>query len=398
MLKSEKKAINRTRMRYMLITSSLFLVILILAIFSIDSYYKERRKIGGYIEINQKVPELVKNDFNDDDITGFSTQEKMFIVTFDDEKNYRVWWNGGDYLEFINENYNKIYNKTTFIDEFLIGTVKVNNTVYYCGFDQSGTLASDIDDLNKYITIMSVVYVSIVTILYFTSYIMLKPLKQNLKMQNEFISNASHNLKTPIAVIKANTELLKEKGDDSKELQLINRETQYMNLLIEDLLILDKISSNKIVSELYDVNLSKIVNSIALSFDAIAYEKEIDFSYDIKDNVIYKINVKDFKTLLNQLVSNAFKYVENEKIIKIKLYLEKGKPVLEVYNTGCRINEKDKNNMFQRFYRDKSAYDNSSIKGSGLGLAIVKAIADRYKYTIKVDVNTGKDILFKILL
>lgn len=397
MLKSEKKAIRNTRLRYMLITSFIFLIILCMAIIYINFYYTERRKLGGYIETNQKVPELVKNNFNDDNLTGFPTQEKMFILTFIDEDNYVIHWGDENYHDFIVENSKKIYKKPTFINEFLISTVTVDNVSYYCGFDQSTTLITDQEAINKYIVITAAVYVGIVITLYFTSFIMLKPMKENIKMQNDFIANASHNLKTPISIIKSNAELIKEKGNNSEEIKIINQETNYMNLLIEDLLMLDNLSNNTKIA-LGEENISHLIEILLMSFDAVAYEKNINFSYEIKKDIIYKINKKDFKTLVNQLVNNAFKYVENERIVRVRLYKENKKIILDVYNTGCKVEQKDKDKMFQRFYRDKSTLSQENVKGSGIGLSIVKAIVDKYKYELKVDLITNKEFDVKIYL
>ena len=397
MLKSEKKAIRNTRIRYMLITSFIFVLILATAIIYINFYYSERRKLGGTIEINQKVPELVRNDFNDENVAGLPTQEKMFILTFEDEEHYSIKWGEEKYRDFIEKNYIEIYKKPTFIDNFLIGKLSINDVDYYCGFDQETTLITDQEAINKYIIITSFVYVGIVITLYFTSFIMLKPMKENIKMQNNFIANASHNLKTPIAIIKSNAELIKEKNNDCKEINIINQETTYMNLLIEDLLMLDDISNNKNI-ELAQENISNIVENLLLTFDTVAYERNINFSYEIEKNIIYKINKKDFKTLINQLVNNAFKYVENERIVKVKLYKEGKKIILDVFNTGCRIEQKDKEKVFQRFYRDKSVISQDNIKGSGIGLSIVKAIVDHYKYELKVDLITNKEFDVKIFL
>lgn len=397
MLKSEKKAIRNTRLRYMLITSFIFLIILCMAIIYINFYYTERRKLGGYIETNQKVPELVKNNFNDDNLTGFPTQEKMFILTFIDEDNYVIHWGDENYHDFIVENSKKIYKKPTFINEFLISIVTVDNVSYYCGFDQSTTLITDQEAINKYIVITAAVYVGIVITLYFTSFIMLKPMKENIKMQNDFIANASHNLKTPISIIKSNAELIKEKGNNSEEIKIINQETNYMNLLIEDLLMLDNLSNNTKIA-LGEENISHLIEILLMSFDAVAYEKNINFSYEIKKDIIYKINKKDFKTLVNQLVNNAFKYVDNERIVRVRLYKENKKIILDVYNTGCKVEQKDKDKMFQRFYRDKSTLSQENVKGSGIGLSIVKAIVDKYKYELKVDLITNKEFDVKIYL
>ena len=135
MLKSEKKAIRNTRLRYMLITSFIFLIILCMAIIYINFYYTERRKLGGYIETNQKVPELVKNNFNDDNLTGFPTQEKMFILTFIDEDNYVIYWGDENYHDFIVENSKKIYKKPTFINEFLISSLLLPFSLISSAFD-----------------------------------------------------------------------------------------------------------------------------------------------------------------------------------------------------------------------------------------------------------------------
>ena len=397
MLKSEKKAIRNTKLRYMAITSSIFLLILSLAIVMLNVYYEERRRIGGAIEIQQKVPILVEHNFDDSSLVGYQTQERMFIITFTDGDNYEVHWGENTYHDFIKENIKSIHDEKTFIGDFLISTVTINNVVYYCGFDQEPTISQDNAALQGYTTLMVSSYLVIVVTLYFTSYIMLKPMKDNLKIQSDFIANSSHNLKTPISIIKSNAELMKEKYGESKELDLINEESDYMNLLIDDLLMLDNMSNTK-TRQTEEVNLSEFVKAAVLTFDALAYERNISFECDIQENIFYKINQKDFKTLINQLVNNAFKYIGNERKVKLGFMSIENNYVLSVYNTGCQVKESDKDRLFERFYRDQSALNSHSEKGSGIGLAIVKAICECYGYKIDVDLVTGEYFNIKICL
>jgi len=220
-----------------------------------------------------------------------------------------------------------------------------------------------------------------------------KPAIESYKKQKEFIADASHELKTPLAIIIASSDEIKENKSNKKYLDNIKYESNRMNKLISNLLELSKLenSNNK---DLYkELNISKIVNKICLTFDSIAYEKSLRIVPNIEDGIMLKCIKDDIEKLISILIDNAIKHGYKNTDIIVNLYKKKD-IVLEVINTGDSINKEDELKIFERFYRvDKSR--NRSDNRYGLGLSIAKTIVNNHNGIIKATSNSDK-VIFKV--
>ena len=217
----------------------------------------------------------------------------------------------------------------------------------------------------------------------FLSARILKPIKDNLDKQKEFIADASHELKTPVTIINANATILKNENKDNKWIDNILDETKNMNGLIGDMISLAKVEEQKPVLEKEDI--SSIITYITLSFEPVAFEQHINFVENIEENIDLVCNEKDIQKIAKILLDNAIKYVSKNGNIEINLKKEKNQILLSVYNTGCTIEDKDREKVFDRFYRDDNSRNSEQTKGSGLGLAILKEICDKYHYSVSID-------------
>ena len=142
------------------------------------------------------------------------------------------------------------------------------------------------------------------------------------------------------------------------------------------------------------INLSNSVNKTIMSFEVLAYEKNIHLSQKIEDNVFIKSNEGNVDKMLNILLDNALKYASDDGYINIELKKEKKKIVFVVENSGGNLESEDIDKIFQRFYK-KNNEDNKSF---GLGLAILKAIVDSINGNIKVECEKDKYTRFIIVI
>jgi two-component system phosphate regulon sensor histidine kinase PhoR len=223
-------------------------------------------------------------------------------------------------------------------------------------------------------------------------------------VQREFVSNVSHELKTPLAVISgyAQTLLSDENNlsDSNRKMCLdsIYKETDRLSYLIAQLLELARINENRGINDYKDFNPFDLVEKAMLSLRGIAKNKNII----IVTNVNYKkisINSNSlfFYQILNNLVNNAIKYSPTDSKIIINQKVEDNNYSLKVFDRGFGIPDKDIKHIFERFYRvDKSR--NSKIAGSGLGLSIAKDLITKMGGRIDVESEIDKGSIFTVLL
>ncbi len=210
-----------------------------------------------------------------------------------------------------------------------------------------------------------------------------KPVKETFEKQKQFISDASHELKTPLAVIEANADVLENELQDNKWIKYIQNEIESMNKLINELLMLAKIENIDSIRELKQINLSKELEIIISMFESMAYEKKITIDSNIKENIMLKANKEDIEHIVSTLLDNAIKHTESKNQVIVELNKEKNDIIIQVKNYGDPIPEGEREKIFERFYRiDKSR--NRKEKRYGLGLAIAKSTVEKYNGKIEV--------------
>ena len=217
------------------------------------------------------------------------------------------------------------------------------------------------------------------------------------KVRQEFTSNVSHELKTPLHVISGYAELIKEgivKDSDVKEFgEKIYSEASRMSKLVEDIMKISKLESDKTI-EKTQLNLKNIVVAIVDSLMIEADKKNVKFKLSLNDCSISG-NYDSIYSLIFNLVDNAIKYNKKNGKITIKLQEVSNNVILSVKDTGIGIPKEDLDRIFERFYRvDKSRSKDSG--GTGLGLAIVKHGLIVNNATIKVESELKKGSTFTV--
>ena len=225
-----------------------------------------------------------------------------------------------------------------------------------------------------------------------------KPVKEAFVKQKQFISDASHELKTPLTVISANADLLEEEIGENKWLGYIKGQTERMRTLVYELLDLSRMDAAKEPDKAFtQFSLSEAVTNAALPFESSAFEKNKNLQIDIEDGILYTGNEKQIKQLTAIFIDNAIKYSNEKGNIVVTLKKEKESPVLEFFNTGCTIKDDEREKIFERFYRSDSSRARQT-GGYGLGLAIAKSIMDSHKMKISVNSIENAWIRFTINL
>lgn len=202
------------------------------------------------------------------------------------------------------------------------------------------------------------------------SRIIVKPVADSFEKQKQFVSDASHELKTPLAVIEANADVLQDKVGENKWITYIQNEVQSMNKLVNDLLILARME-NVNISNSQKFDLSKEVQLSVSSFESMIYEKKIKLETNINDGIYFNGDKEDIKHIISIILDNAIKHTEENSTIIVNTLKEKNDIIIEIKNQGESIPEEEREKIFERFYRVDKAR-NRSEKRYGLRTSYCK--------------------------
>lgn len=220
------------------------------------------------------------------------------------------------------------------------------------------------------------------------------PLERNDRKQKQFISDAGHELKTPISVISANAELLCAELGENKWLANIQYENERMGELVKQLLELVRAENMQQSKEHLDF--SRLVSGGTLPFESVAFENGLTLNADIADGIYVDGNRNQLNQLVSILIDNAISHGSHGKEIRVNLHTSKHYASFSVINSGPPIPEELKDRLFERFYRvDEARTDDTGHYG--LGLAIAKAVVTAHSGKIEINCFDGL-IEFRVLL
>ena len=222
-----------------------------------------------------------------------------------------------------------------------------------------------------------------------------RPFEINSNRQKQFITDASHELKTPLAIISANAEVLQYKGDGNEWTQNIIDQTKHMGKLINQLLVLAKLDEVQEKSEKQEVDLKLLLEETIEPFEEVVTQKKVTLKLRLEEGVTIRVNREQIAQLVSILTENATKYVNDGGKIVWRLTKTQHGAVLVVKNTTEK-ELPDTKRMFDRFYRSDSSRS-SKTGGQGIGLSIAKKIVDSHKGSITAKAGDGV-VTFRVSL
>ncbi len=216
----------------------------------------------------------------------------------------------------------------------------------------------------------------------FLSNKVLRPFEENNRMQKQFITNASHELKTPLSVIRITSELLTYKNSENNAyISNIKNQIDRMSGLIDELLTLSKMEEFDGELFIEEINLSNLVEEQLESFNEVFSGKEVKVISKIQPDIILNANIQQITMLISILIENASKYVNSPGTVEVSLSSSMRFTTFKIYNTAELPADLDCKKLFERFYRPDSSR-NQSTGGHGLGLSIAHKIVTLHKGTI----------------
>lgn len=277
-----------------------------------------------------------------------------------------------------------------------------NNLVYYAidkggymlfAFKDNTIINEGMNTLFRYTLIFG--GLAIILLFFVAVYLakrIVKPLEESYQKQKQFISDAGHELKTPLSVISTNSEILSRELGNNKWLDNIKYENERMGVLVTQLLELSRVENALPITE--QIDFSRLVRGEALPFESMAFENGHTLCCNIDENIMVEGNGTQLAQLVSILLDNAISHGDKETDIKLILKAEHGYADLSVINSGTQIPAEKRDMLFERFYRMDSVR-NSDDGHYGLGLSIAKAIAVSHGGKISVRCAHGL-IEFKV--
>ena len=368
---------------------SLFIIVTTI-IFNIQCYSKEykgiktnlsRMDIMFFDRPNRKPINQNFNDLDDKIIMDYNFY--TFILDRNNNITRRISHNENSFDNKIIDKANKIISNN-YSSNVKINSLYFNNISYNF---MSGKYLVIVDTSNIRYRLLSLLLISIFMLGLFEVFVyyvskkitkwITQPVEETFNKQRDFIADASHELKTPLAVMMASIDCIEVNKKNEKYINNIKSESDRMNNLITKLLDLSK-SESEPNKELYEINnLSKIVEKRALVFESLAFENNVSIDTKIENDIMLKCSKNEIDEVISILIDNAIKHSYKNSIIKVNLYKEKNNIILDIINNGDNISNEELDKIFERFYRsDKSR--NRSNNRYGLGLAIAKNIVNNH--------------------
>lgn len=289
-------------------------------------------------------------------------------------------------------------NKTKgFIDDYRFIVTKKNygSLIVFIDCQKEISMIENMLRSSIIIYLCSIAGVFILTI--FFSRKVIAPVAESYEKQKKFITNASHELKTPLSVISANTEVIEMENEPSKWTNSINNQVSRLTVLVNNLVSLTRMDEKEQNIIKTDFSISDAVAEIASNY-CIAFENaDKHLSINIDKNISYTGDEKAIRELVSILLDNALKYALQGSSVTLSLVKKGRKVYLSTINMALNLKKENYDRIFERFYRLDSSR-NSDLGGSGIGLSIAKSIVDLHKGRITADSEDGRNLKITAIL
>ena len=218
-------------------------------------------------------------------------------------------------------------------------------------------------------------------------------------LKTDFVSNVSHELKTPISVIQNYAQLLQARDlseeDRQEYTRAISDASIRLSALISNILRLNRLENQKLAPAAKEYDLSSQLTECILGFESIWEEKDVEIAPDIEDDIMICSDQELLSIVWNNLLSNAFKFTETGGTVAISLKDEDGYAVVSIKDTGCGMSPETAKHIFDKFYQGDTSH---STQGNGLGLALARRIMDITGGEISVESQPGEGSTFNVRL
>lgn len=221
------------------------------------------------------------------------------------------------------------------------------------------------------------------------------------ELKRDLISNVSHDLKTPLTMIKAYAEMIRDIPSDeenrNKNLNIIISETDRLNVLVNDLLDLSKLEEGKTVLNIEEYDLVENIENILEKYEIIKETENYKFEVDMPDKAIVKADKSKINQVIYNLINNAIEHTGDDLLVKISVKKQIDGYMVSITDTGKGLTEKEKTLVWNKYYKKEKKHKRNVV-GSGIGLSIVKNVLEQHKFPYGIDskLNEYTTFYFKI--
>lgn len=281
------------------------------------------------------------------------------------------------------------------IDEYKYKLSESNDGYMLVILDGSMAKQSNWSIFTTSILVSTISYLIVLFIIALFSKKAIKPIAEGYEKQKQFITDASHELKTPLTIISANSEILEMTYGNDEWIEGIEKQAERMRDLVNNLVVLTKMDEEKQTIIYKEFSVSDAVYDTAMAFEGLCKKNKKKLHINVNSDINMKGDESEFRKLISILLDNAVKYCDEYGNIYVTLKKDKN-IVMSVRNSYENVSKIELNRLFDRFYRvDKARTRNGSY---GLGLSIAQAIIDRHKGKVKVINIDDKMIGFEVKL
>ncbi|MCR4653060.1 MAG: HAMP domain-containing histidine kinase [Eubacterium sp.] len=397
-----ERAINKLRRKFIMISMHTFTIVMLLIsgviyLFNLHAMRKEAFSVTGeIIENGGELPVPTGG------VVGHQTSmdnwyaTRYFSIIYD--KNGKVQDVITSHISAVGEEEAREFGRKTLEQYFTFGSIE---KYYYrvAELEDGGKIIVFLDFSRQLKIIGRILNVALLLVtsglivaafvVRILSFRLVRPEVRAAEQQKAFITNASHELKTPLAVIRANTEVETMLNGENEWNQSTMRQVDRMTGLIQNLVMIARAEENAKNSERREINVTAITRETVQTFHAVAEQEKLKLENKVRDGLVMKADESQIRQLLTLLIDNAIKYCDKNGSILVSAE-RRGKTIrLQVSNSYENGENVDCSRFFDRFYREDTAHTQEDKGGFGIGLSIAESLVRQYKGTIDATWNNG---------
>ncbi len=399
--------LKRLQRKFVILTTTISLAVILIIAFALNTlnYYRIMNNSDAVLELlienDMKFqPSLVVRDRFSQEI-AYTT--RYFVVGTDG--NLKIDFVDTNSISSISPEYAVVYAFEADEQGRTFGTIgnfryvkteeALGETFIFLDIEEEMMSFYSFINLSALVFVISVLVIFVLSCLF--SRFAVAPIAKSYERQKRFITDVSHEFKTPLSIIRADSDVIEIEAGESEWTQSIKNQIMRLDTLVQDLITLTKLEEQSTKLQKEDFVVSDLLLTTLEEFSSSAQKKGVSLAIDVEQNIIYKGNAAAVGQLFELLTENAIKYALPDTTVNIKMKIVSGKKIFSIENHAENITAGKYNDWFERFYREDVSR-NSDTKGFGIGLSVAKSICDTHGAKITAESRNGETVVVSVVM